>query len=71
MAGITLVQAQAKLTGWMAADDALQTSQEYSMGSRKLTRADAAEIRENITFWNNQVKSLTRGGIKIRGGTPF
>jgi len=70
MAGITLAQAQAKLTGWMSADDALQSSQEYSMGSRKLTRADSKEIRENIIFWNEQVNALSRSGRRIIGGTP-
>jgi len=69
MVGITLSQAQAKLTLWMAADDAVSTGQDYSIAGRKLARADSAEIRNNIEFWERKVKRLTRGGILIRGGT--
>lgn len=63
MAGITLAQAEAKLAEWMAADTATASSQSYEIdtgnGRRKLTRADAVEIRENIKFWNEMVNSLT------------
>jgi len=70
MAGITLAHAEAKLTLWMAADDAVTTSQAYIIGGRNLTRANAKEIRENIVFWDKQVKRLTRGGIRVTGATP-
>jgi hypothetical protein len=72
MAGITLTQAEAKLTLWMAANDAVAGGQEYTIGSRSLKRTDAAEIREQIQFWDAKVKELTRGttGMRIRGGTP-
>lgn len=76
MAGITLEQAQAKLDTWMAAEDAVASGQEYSIasntGSRSLKRADLAEVREQVKFWNGQVKELSRGssGMRIRGGTP-
>ncbi|WP_315804045.1 DUF6148 family protein [Bradyrhizobium sp. SZCCHNS3002] len=63
MAGITLAQAQAQLAAWLAASSAVAISQAYEIdtgnGSRKLTRADAAEIRQQVTFWDQQVKSLT------------
>ena len=70
MAGITLEQAEAKLTAWMSADDAVASGQSYSISGRSLTRADASEIRDNIIFWDKQVKRLTRGGIRVTGGTP-
>lgn len=70
MAGITLAQAEAQLTLWLAASEAVATSQSYDMDGRKLTRADAREIRESVVFWDKQVKRLTRGGIRVRGGTP-
>ncbi|MEX0852625.1 MAG: DUF6148 family protein [Bauldia sp.] len=72
MAGITLAQAEAKLTLWMAANDAVASGQEYAIGSRSLKRTDAAEIREQIQFWDGKVKELSRGstGMRIRGGTP-
>jgi Flp pilus assembly protein TadG len=70
MAGITLAQAEAQLTAWLDASTAVATGQAYSIAGRSLTRANAAEIRENIKFWNAEVKSLSRGGLAIKGGTP-
>ena len=62
MAGITIRQAQNKLDGWMAADDAVQGGQGYTMGTRTLTRANAQEIRDNIVFWEKKVIDLSNGG---------
>jgi len=71
MAGITLAQAQDKLDGWMAAEDAVMTGQEYAIGSKRLTRADLAQIRSSISYWEAKVISLTQGGgIRITGATP-
>lgn len=71
MAGITLEQAQAKLERWLAADDAVASGQSYSIDGRSLSRADAAEIRANIDYWEAKVNRLSRGGgIRIFGGTP-
>lgn len=64
MSGITLAQAEAKLTLWMAAEEALATSQSYEIdvdGSRRqLTRANLKEVAERINFWNSKVRELTR-----------
>jgi hypothetical protein len=70
MAGITLAQAEAQLAAWIDASTAVATGQSYSIGGRSLTRANAAEIRESISFWDEKVQSLTRGGRAIRGITP-
>lgn len=70
MAGITLAQAEAKLALWMAADDAVSQGQSYTIGGRSLTKVDSADIRENIDHWEIKVQRLSRGGIKIFGGTP-
>lgn len=70
LAGITLVQAEAKLTEWLAADTAVTSGQSYTIGGRQLTRANVAEIRNNIDYWDAKVQNLSRGGIKIYGGTP-
>lgn len=65
MAGITLAIAQAALDRWLLADAALASSQSYEMESegmrRKLTRADAGEIRRNIEKWDRLVKNMTPG----------
>lgn len=71
MAGITLAQAQAKLTEWMAADTAVSLGQAYDMAGRSLTRADARTIRENIQFWDEKVRTLTpRSGAAVNIGIP-
>lgn len=63
MSGITLEQAQSNLTSWLAASAAVASAQEYEIdtgsGRRKLRRADAAEIRQQINFWDAKVKQLT------------
>jgi len=70
MAGITLAQAEAKLTTWMAADDAVANGQAYTIDGRTLTRANADEISRKIIFWDKQCKRLSRGGLRVKGGTP-
>lgn len=67
MPAITLEQAQAKLTLWMAADDAVATGQSYKIGDRSLTRADAAHIRGQIEYWERRVEQLEAGGKRRRG----
>ena len=71
MVGITLTQAEAQLALWLAADQAVAAGQSYTISGRTLTRADAREIRGNIVFWDKQVKRLSRGGIRVTGGTPL
>lgn len=70
MAGITKAQAETQLAAWLAADTAVASGQSYSIAGRSLTRANAREIRENITYWDAKVNSLSRGGLRIVGGTP-
>jgi hypothetical protein len=72
MAGITLADAQAQLDVWMAANTAVASGQSYTIGTRQMTKVDAAEIREQISFWDGKVKELSRGtsGIRVRGATP-
>lgn len=64
MAGITLAQAEAKLSTFMSALDAIATGQRYAIevdGSRReLTRADLAQVQKSVEFWDQKVKSLTR-----------
>ena len=71
MAGIILAQAQAKLDLWMEAEEAVASSQEYSINNRSLTRADLNEIGGRINFWERKVNQLSRGGgIRITGASP-
>lgn len=63
MAGITLAQAEAKLTLWMAAEESLATSQSYEIevegNRRRLTRADLKEVARRIDYWQGHVTRLT------------
>ena len=70
MAGITLTQAETQLALWLEADAAVATGQAYTIGGRSLTRANAREIRENITYWDKKVQRLTQGGLRMKFGTP-
>jgi hypothetical protein len=71
MAGITLAQAEAKLALYLEAEEKVLGGQEYTIGSRSLKRADLAEIRSGITYWNGKVNELSNGGggIRARGLT--
>ena len=70
MAGITFDEAQTHLSTWLDAHKAVAKGQSFSISGKTYTRADAQVIRENIEFWDRYVKRLSRGGIKIFGGTP-
>lgn len=56
---ITLEQAQARLDLYMAAEAAVLQGQEYQIGTRRLKRADLAEIRAGIDSWSTKVDQLT------------
>lgn len=70
MAGITLAQAKAKLATWLEAEDAVATGQSYSIDGRTLSRTDADTIDRMVEKWDRRVKRLSRGGIRVKGGTP-
>lgn len=66
MPGITLAQAEAQLSAYLAAETAVLSGQAYSIGGRSLTRASLREIRDGIALWDRRVKQLTRGGLRVR-----
>lgn len=64
--GITLAEAKLALARWLLADAELATGAQMSRintggTDRQLTRVDAPEIRENIKFWQEQVRMLSGG----------
>lgn len=75
MAGLTLANAEAQLALWLAASAAVATGQEYEIdtgnGRRRLKRADAAEIRQQIVFWNGQIATLTSAAAGGRTRTRY
>lgn len=59
MAGITLEIAEQKLQLWLAADAAVASAQEYEIEGRRMTKANAYQIRENIDFWQRKITQLS------------
>lgn len=62
--GWTLEVARTHLNAYLEADLALATGKSYKIGSRNLTRLDAAEVKERIQFWSNEVERLEAGRKK-------
>lgn len=58
MAGITLAQAEAKLTLYLAALDKIVLGQKVEIDGQAITRANLADVERAITFWDSRVKQL-------------
>lgn len=43
---------------WLAAELELTMAQSYSVGTRTLTRANLAEVRKQIEYWENKIAQL-------------
>jgi hypothetical protein len=68
---LTQAQCQSQLDAWLAASAACALNQSYEIGTRKLTRADAAEIQSMIKYWQNElIKAETgrRGSMRVSFG---
>lgn len=75
MAGITLETAKKHLEMWLEAEEALSTSQSYTIGTRTLTRASLAEVRKSIEYWQNKVAAIEatqarRGRSRVYRAVP-
>jgi len=72
MAWVTLAEARQHLAAWLEADAAVATGQAYTIGSRSLTRADAASIAERIAYWRRIVEQLEAGrsGPRVMRAVP-
>lgn len=64
--GISLEIAKKHLDAWLTAELEVTTHQSYTIGSRSLTKANLAEIRKQIEYWNDQVARMEN--IEKRGG---
>lgn len=62
MPGITLAQAQAALTGALAAHDAIMAGgTEYRQGDVTLKCPPLAEVLQSISYWQTEVQRLSAG----------
>jgi hypothetical protein len=59
MSGISLAIATERLQQYLDAEAKVLTGQQYSIGDRSLTRANIAQIREGIKYWDAEVKRLS------------
>ena len=58
MSGYDLLTAKQHLQAWLSAELAVTAAQRYAIGTRSLTKANLAEIREQVKFWQNEVAKL-------------
>jgi hypothetical protein len=71
MAGRTLADVQADYTAVHTAYLKAVKAEEYSTdGNSKLRRSKSEELYRQLMALDAEVKRLSRGGLRIRGGTP-
>lgn len=58
----SLERAKKRLELYYRAEEAILTGQEYSIGTRKLRRADLEDVQSMISSLESKVKSLEAGG---------
>lgn len=59
MAGIDLATASARLTAYLTAEAKVLAGQRVEIDGQSLTRANLAEIRQGMEYWDAKVKELT------------
>lgn len=59
MAGITLAQAQAQLTAYLAAEEKILLGQKVEIDGQALTRANLEFVQRGVTLWDGRVKQLS------------
>ena len=59
MAGISLAQAEAKLTLYLAAIDKILIGQKVEIDGQAITRANLADVERAVSFWDARVKQLS------------
>lgn len=76
MPGITLEQAEARLTAYMAAEEAVLAGQSYKLNAggveREVRKADLAAIQAGVSLWQSRVNRLSRtSGIRTAQVIPL
>lgn len=67
----TIEEARESLRTWLEAERAVATGAEYTIGTRRLKRADLAEIASRINFWRAEIAALeSRRGVRVWRGVP-
>jgi len=56
----TLAVIQQRLSMWLEAEEMIAKGQSYTMDNRKLERANLAEVRDQIKFWQMEEQKAIR-----------
>jgi hypothetical protein len=64
---VTLEIARARLLQYLDAEEKVLSGQEYRIADRALKRADIAEIRKGIDYWQAKVDNLSMAAGSGRG----
>lgn len=51
----TVIQCIERLEIWLEAEAAIASGQSYMIDNRRLERANLAQVREQIKFWQNEL----------------
>ncbi|MER2126303.1 DUF6148 family protein [Solibacillus sp.] len=51
----SVAQCNERLQIWLDAEAAIATGQSYTIDNRRLDRANLAQVREQIKFWQNEL----------------
>lgn len=51
----SVVECNERLQMWLKAEAAIATSQNYEIAGQKIDRANLAQVREQIKFWQNEL----------------
>lgn len=74
MAGITLLQAEARLALYLDAEAKVLAGQEVRIDGKAMRRADLEMIQNGVVLWEARVQKLTRsangGGLSVREVIP-
>jgi hypothetical protein len=70
MAGRTLADAQSDYTATHTAYLAAIKLEQFGIGDHTGKRASSADLYKQMMTLDAEIKRLSRGGIRIRGGTP-
>ena len=72
MSWISIEEAHSTLRMWLDAERAVATGQSYKIGTRSLTRANLADIRESIQFWRREIARLEakHSGARVFRAVP-
>lgn len=62
MAGITLEQAEAKLSEYLEAEEKILAGQAFSRNGKMMTMADLATVQAGVATWEARVQRLSRSG---------